>query len=105
MQFSTLQMIAIVCMLAGGFVTVAPFLQQDAHGGADEYEYDAYKVMSFATGQHIGWSTVGGGPVDTSHYGYYHNPGSATAAWEHIQNWPWGHGQFIQMNQVGVIWV
>jgi len=105
MKMSLSQMIAIVCILSVGFVTVAPFLQQEAYGGADQYDYDANEIRSFATGQVVGYQIVSGGVVNTSHYGYYHNPGSSTAAWEHRQNWPSGHGGTINMNIVGTIWV
>ena len=99
------QMIAIVCILAVGFVTVAPFLQQEASGVADQYDYEGYKVMSFATGEHIGYADVTGGLTRTSHYGYYHDPGSATAAYEHRQNWPDGHDIHVNMYVLGIIWV
>ena len=39
MKMSLCQMIAIVCILTVGFVTVAPFLQQGAHGGPDDFGY------------------------------------------------------------------
>ena len=98
------QMIAIVCILAVGFVTVAPFLQQEASGGADQYDYDAYELRSFATGEHLGYRIVDGGLIRTSHYGYYHDPGSSTAAYEHRQNWPAGHIPIVILNILGTIW-
>jgi len=99
--------IAIVYILAMGFVTVAPFLQQDAYGGADEYDCDGYEIRSFATGQVVGYEVVQGTTVvrNTSHYGYYHDPGSSTAAWEHRQNWPSGHGATLNMNIIGTRWI
>lgn len=99
------QMIAIVCILAVGFVTVAPFLQQEASGGADQYDYDAYELWSFATGEHIGYRIEAGGLTRTSHYGYYHDPGSSTAAYEHRQNWPAGHAASVNLNILGIRWV
>ena len=99
------QTIAIVCILAVGFVTVAPFLQQEAHGGADQYDFDAYKLMSFATGEHVGYRIEAGGLTRTSHYGYYHDPGSSTAAYEHRQNWPAGHAVSVNLNILGIRWV
>lgn len=68
------------------FVTVAPFLQQEASGGADQYNYDACELRSFATGEVLGYNLVEGGLTRTNHYGYYHDPGSATAAYEHFLN-------------------
>lgn len=99
------QRIAIVCILAVGFVTVAPFLQQEASGGADQYDYEVYKLMSFATGKHIGYRIEDGGLTRTSHYGYYHDPGSATAAYEHRLNWPDGHDTHVNLHILGTIWV
>ena len=106
MKMSLCQMIAIACICAVGFGTVAPFLQQEAYGGADEYQGDAYEVRSFATGQVVTYDVQpGGGPVNTSHYGYYHNPGSSTAAWEHYQTWPSGHSTTLNLNIIGTRWV
>ncbi|MDE0554069.1 MAG: hypothetical protein OXI24_07645 [Candidatus Poribacteria bacterium] len=98
-------MIAIVCVLAVGFITVAPFLQQEAYSGADQYDYDAYKVYSFATGEFLYYSIVGGGLTNTSHYGYYHDPGSSTTALEHAYNWPGGHDTNVNMHILGSIWI
>ena len=105
MKFSTLQILTIFCCLSIGFMTVAPFFQREAYGGADEFDCDAYEVRSFATGQVVGHRIVSGVPVNTSHYGYYHNPGSTTAAWAHYQTWPNGHGAALRLNIIGTIWV
>jgi len=97
---------AIVCILAALFITVAPEWQQDAYGGADAYEYDAIEIRSFATGEVIDYDIQqGGGAVHTSHYGHYHDPGSSTAAWEHYQNWPDGHGGTVTLNIIGTRWI
>ena len=89
-----------------GFLTVSPFLQQEVDAGADEYSADAYEKRSFATGQVVGYDVQpGGGPVNTIHYGYYHNPGGITASWDHYKTWPYGHGAVANLNIIGTIWV
>ncbi len=102
MKMSLCQMIAIVCIFAVGFMAVTPFLLQDAYGGADQYDYDAYKVYSWATGEFIGYYIVSGGLTYTDHYNYYHYPGSEVTAWEHRLAWPNGHSTNVNMNILGV---
>ncbi len=105
MKMSLAQMITIVCILAVGFVSIAPFFSQEVYAGADEYEYDVYEVYSFATGEFLGYEIISGGVVHTSHYTYYHYPGSSTTAWEHRQAWPAGHGAIVYFNVLGKKWV
>jgi len=45
MRMATQTGMAIVCILAALFITVAPEWQQDAYGGADAY--DAIEIRSF----------------------------------------------------------
>ena len=105
MKLSICEIMTLVCILAIGFLTVAPFLQQDAAADADEYDCVAYEVRSFAYGP-LGHLIVSATPRNTSHYGYYHNPGSSTTAYEHRQNWPSGHPHIKHITQVlGTIWV
>lgn len=105
MKMSFCQMITIVCILAVGFISVGPFFLQAAYGGADQYDYDAYKLYSFATGKFIGYEIVRGGVTHTDHYNYYHYPGSSTAAWEHRRTWPGGHDVNINMHILGKKWI
>ena len=106
MKLSTLQMIAIVCILAVGFVSVAPFFLQEANAGADRIYWEAYKLYSFHTGEHIGWYVVHDEVIHTDHYNYYHYPGSEVTAWEHRKAWPDGHGNpEIDVYVLGKIWI
>ena len=97
MKLSFCQMIAIVSILAVGFITVAPFLPQEAYGGADQYDYDAYELRYYPTGQFAGRIIVGGGLVQTSHWGYYHSPGAPGHSW--------GHSVITNINIIGIIWI
>ena len=101
MKMSLSQMIAIVCILAVGFISIAPFLLQEVYGCEDQYDYDVYKVYSWVTGEFIGYEIVGGGVTHTAHYDYYHYPGSAATAWEHRQAWPAGHDVNINLHILG----
>ena len=106
MKISLNQMITIICILAVGFVTVAPFLQQETYAGEDLYECDAIEVRSFATNKIIDYDLI---PplvrVNTNHYDYYHNSGSCSAIWEHYLNWPDGHPTNVDKNIIGTRWV
>lgn len=105
MKMSVNQMITIVCILAVGFVSVAPFFLQEANAGPDLIYWEAYKVYSFETGEFIGHYVVYSAVVNTAHYSYYHSPGSATAAWEHRQTWPGGHTPVVDIKVLGKIYI
>ena len=46
MKLSSLQMIAILCILAAGFITVAPLIQTaEAHGESHWHEITIYEVI------------------------------------------------------------
>ena len=105
MKMSLSQMITLICILAVGFVSIASFFLQEANAGADLYDYDAYKLYSWATGEFLGYYIVGGGVTHTDHYNYYHNPGSSTAAWEHRQAWPAGHIPHVNMHIIAILYV
>ena len=106
MKMSLNQMITIVCILAVGFVTVAPFLQQETYAGVDEYECDAIEVYSLRTGKLVDVDIVSGTIVarNTNHTSYYHS-GSCTALWDHYLTFPDGHGAWMFYNPVGKRWV
>ena len=104
MKMSVNQMITIVCILAVGFVSVAPFFLQEANAGADKYYKEGYKVYSFATGEFLRYDDVYEEAMHTPHYNYYHYPGSALTAWEHYQTWPDGHGYFTVRKILGTKW-
>ena len=99
------QTITLICILAVGFVSIAHFFLQDAYGGADLYEYDAYEVYSWATQAFVEYEIVSGGASHTDHYTYYHYPGSSTTAWEHYQAWPSGHPDDTDYNAIGRKWI
>ena len=99
-------MITIACILAVGFVTVAPFLQQETYAGADVYDCDGIEVYSFSTQTLVAIDIVPGTgvPRSTDHTSYYHS-GSCTAQWDHYQTWPSGHSAMVFYTPVGVRWV
>ena len=101
MKMSLTQMIAIACILAVAFISVAPFFLQEANAGADRYYQEGYKIFSFHTGEHIGWAVVYSDVIHTDHYDYYHYPGSAVASLEHAYTWPDGHGENIDIYVLG----
>ena len=105
MKLSTLQMIAVVCILSVGFVSVAPVFLQEANADADAKEREVYAVYSKKTKKFIRYETVSEWAVHTDHYTYYHYPGSATAAWDHYQTWPDGHPYAVRVTVIGKKWV
>lgn len=98
-------MIAIVCILTVGFISIAPFFLQEANAGIDQYYQEGYKIYSFHTGEHIGYAIVHSEVIHTDHYNYYHYPGSAVTALEHRQAWPAGHIPEIDIYVLGIIYV
>ena len=105
MKMSLSQMIAIVCILAVGFVSIAPFFLQDAYGGVWQYYRESYKVMSFATGEFLRWDDRYEEVVHNNHYTYYHYPGNSTTAWEHAQAYGvGGHDTYVLRKVLGTNW-
>ena len=95
MKLSTLQMIAIVCILAVGFISVAPLFLQDAYAGVWAYDREGHNVYSFATDEFLRFDVVYKEIQYNNHYTYYHYPGNTTTAWEHAQSYPLPEGHPI----------
>ena len=105
MKMSVNQMITIVCILAVGFVSVAPFFSQDAYAGVWEYYKESYEVYSFATGHFLRWDVQYEEVIHENHYTYYHDPGNSTTEWEHYQAYyPSGHSVYNHHHVLGKKW-
>lgn len=105
MKMSLSQMITIVCILAVGFVSIAPFFSQDAYAGVWSYYRECYKVYSFATGEFLYYDVEYQEVQYNNHYTYYHYPGNSTTAWEHAQAYgQWGHDTYYLNNILGERW-
>lgn len=68
MKFSTLQILAIVCFLALGFMPMAPFVQTaDAHGDSHSYTVPVtdYKVYICSECSSVIWAVIVGTSTQT----------------------------------------
>lgn len=105
MKMSLAQMIAIVCILTVGFISIAPVFLQDAYGGVWQYYRESYEVYSFATGKFLRWDDRYEEVVHNDHYTYYHYPGNSLTAWEHAQAYDvWGHAYYVLRYVLGKKW-
>ena len=102
MKMSLSQTTAIVCILAVGFVSVAPFFLQDAYARVWSYYREGHKVYSFA-GEYLRFDVVYEEVQESDHNTYYHYPGNSTTAWEHAQAYGVGGIKLTTLITISVI--